>query len=143
MSAIERIVPSEPKSQFLSRVKPVPKTPEVGPGPTAGLDSDPPPTVCAGGGVVVVVVGTGTGTGRVVVVLVAVAVGPDVGDCPLTVRVHFWLEPPLQSHSCTLVPLAVSMALTSRQRLDCTPVMVPSVLRFHCWLVPPLQVHTV
>src|SRR5215831_853140 len=139
MSAMFRIVPSEPKSQFFSIVKPVPNTEEVGPGPMAGLAKVPPPTVWAWPGLVVGVgrgvdVGLGDG-GRVVDV--------EVGGCPLTVTVHFWFEPPLQSQSCTFVPFVVPMASTSRQRLDCTPVMVPSVLMFHCWLAPPLQVHTV
>jgi hypothetical protein len=28
---------------------------------------------------------------------------------------------------------------TSRQRPDCTPLMVPLALTFHCWLDCPLQ----
>src|SRR5690348_12061810 len=37
------------------------------------------------------------------------------------------------------VPLAVPRPLASRQRPECTPVMVPLALRFHCWLAPPVQ----
>src|SRR6185437_601363 len=54
-------------------------------------------------------------------------------------RVHCWLLPPLQDHSSTSAPLAVDAPVTSRQRPDWTPVMVPLALRFHCWLVWPLQ----
>src|SRR6476619_4230570 len=60
--------------------------------------------------------------------------GGVVPDCR-----HCWLLPPLQDHRISLVPLAVAAPLASRQRPDCTPVMVPSELRFHCWLVWPLQ----
>jgi hypothetical protein len=45
MSAMVRIVPPAPKSQFFTSVKPFPKALDVGPGPMAGLDRLPPPTV--------------------------------------------------------------------------------------------------
>src|SRR5215468_1023202 len=40
-----RMVPSVPKSQFFTSVKPGPNVLEVGAGPTAGLAGLPPPTV--------------------------------------------------------------------------------------------------
>jgi hypothetical protein len=33
----------------------------------------------------------------------------------------------------------VPAPLTSRQILDCTPVMVPLALNCHCWLAPPVH----
>src|SRR5689334_15138181 len=54
-------------------------------------------------------------------------------------RIHCWLEPPLQVHVSTLVPFAVAPLVTSRQRPDCTPVMVPLLLMFHCWFAAPVQ----
>src|SRR6185437_7558147 len=62
---------------------------------------------------------------------------PELTSC------HAWLLPPLQSHSSTFVPLAVSWPKTSRQRPEPTPVTVPLALTFHAWLLPPLQVQTV
>jgi hypothetical protein len=50
MSAMPRIVPPVPKSQFLISVKPVPNAAEVGPGPTAGLESVPRVAMAAGAG---------------------------------------------------------------------------------------------
>src|SRR5690349_6569963 len=124
MSAMPRMVPLAPKSQFLISVKPVPKAAEVGPGPTAGLDRVPPPTVWAA--VVWVPVGVGRGVGLADAGTVGGCVGgPVVADEPPD-RTHFWFDPPLQSHSCAFVPLAVSIAFTSRQRFDCIPVIVPS-----------------
>src|ERR1700730_3505587 len=54
-------------------------------------------------------------------------------------RAHCWLAWPLQDHRMSWVPLPVPWPLASRQRLDCTPVIVPLALTVHCWLVCPLQ----
>jgi hypothetical protein len=51
---------------------------------------------------------------------------------PAQERVHAWLVPPLQVQTSTLVPFAVAPLVTSRQRFDGTPVMVPLPLTFHC-----------
>lgn len=54
-------------------------------------------------------------------------------------RRQCWFAPPVQLHSWTFVPLAVPWPLASRQRPDCTAVIVPSELMFHCWSACPLQ----
>src|SRR5689334_11881457 len=54
--------------------------------------------------------------------------------------VHCWLPPPLQVQISTAVPLAVAAPVTSRQRPDSTPTIVPSAFHCHFWLAPPLQV---
>src|ERR1041384_6791377 len=54
-------------------------------------------------------------------------------------RLHCWLPPLLQDHSCTSAPLAVDAPDTSRHRPDCTPVIVPLALTFHCWFAWPLH----
>jgi hypothetical protein len=49
------------------------------------------------------------------------------------------LAPPLQVQILTVVPLAVAAPVTSRQRPDSTPTIVPSAFTVHLWLAPPLQ----
>src|SRR5512142_1017605 len=166
MSVIVLIVPSEPKFQFFTRVNPVPNVVDVGPGPTAGLDRLPPPTVSAcccggwevdrddadaGGAAGPVLAGGATDAdddadpdadadadepGADGPLGVALGVAPGVA---LPIRRHRWLVPPWQRHSWTFEPAAVAAALTSRQRCDWTPRMVPSAWTVHRWLSRPWQ----
>jgi 4-amino-4-deoxy-L-arabinose transferase-like glycosyltransferase len=55
-------------------------------------------------------------------------------------RVHFWLPAPVQGQSWSVVPLAVAPLVTSMQRPEGTPWMLPSGLRVHCWFAAPVQV---
>src|SRR6185437_8909216 len=54
-------------------------------------------------------------------------------------KVHFWLLPPLQVHSCSGVPLAVPAPVASRQSPDLLPVMVSLGCTVHCWFCWPLH----
>src|SRR5690349_1832623 len=54
---------------------------------------------------------------------------PYTVSCLPEVYVHRWLPAPLQSHSCTWVPLAVLEFGTSTHRPDCVPTIVAD-----CWV---------
>src|SRR5690242_9833447 len=73
----------------------------------------------------------------------ALALAVGLGPPPATtVRFHFWFAPPVQVHSCTVLPLAVAWPLTSRHSRDWTPTMVPSLDSIHFWLSAPVQSQT-